>query len=303
VFVFAFVTPLLNLFLCIMQIMALITVLNLAGGFNEDPSDGGNTAAGIVMLLFSLSFYWTAEVVKNISTVIVSGTVGTWWFSPLEASSFCSSAVVDSFKRATTYSFGSICCGSLLVAILNIIIDTLRRSRRNRSCILLFCVITCLLEILERLAEYFNKWAFVYVGLYGYDYMTAGKNVVTLFKARGFSSIISDRLVHRALMTVAFFISLVTGMIITLIWNLFEIGSKGPMDVYLSVMYFFAAFFISLLNANILLSVVGTASDTAVVCFAEASAEFEENHPQLSAIMHETYAQAWPEVDFRREVV
>jgi len=68
-------------------------------------------------------------------------------------------------------------------------------------------------------------------------------------------------------------------------------------------MYFFAVFFISLLNANILLSVVGTASDTAVVCFAEASAEFEENHPQLSAIMHETYAQAWPEVDFRREVV
>jgi len=215
--------------------MALNTGLNLTGGFNEDPSDGGNTAAGIVMLLFSLSFYWTAEVVKNISTVIISGTVGTWWFSPLEASSFCSSAVVDSFKRATTYSFGSICCGSLLVAILNIIIDTLRRSRRNRSCILLFCVITCLLEILERLAEYFNKWAFVYVGLYGYDYMTAGKNVVTLFKARGFSSIISDRLVHRALMTVAFFISLVTGMIITLIWNLFEIGSKGPMDVYLSV--------------------------------------------------------------------
>lgn len=175
VFAFAFVTPLINIIIFIMQLMALISMLYFAGAFEDDPSDLKNAAASIIMIFFTLSAYWTSEVTKNISTVIVSGTVGTWWFAPLEASSFCSSAVADSFKRATSYSFGSICCGSLLVAILNVIIDSLKRSRTNRNCILLSCVITCILQLLERLAEYFNKWAFVYVGLYGYDYMTAGE--------------------------------------------------------------------------------------------------------------------------------
>jgi hypothetical protein len=67
--------------------------------------------------------------------------------------------------------------------------------------------------------------------------------------------------------------------------------------------YFYVAFIISLINSNLLLSVIGAASDTAIVCFAEASCELDVNHPELSAMMHETYAQAWPEVDFRTEHV
>ena len=175
VFVFAFFTPLINTIVFVLQLMALISVLQASGAFSQNQTGIESAASSIAIIYFMISGYWTSEVTKNISTVLVSGTVGTWWFAPIEASSFCSSAVVDSFKRATTYSFGSICFGSLLVAILNVVIDAVKRLRRNRGCVLLSCVLTCLLSFLERLAEYFNKWAFVYVGLYGYDYMTAGK--------------------------------------------------------------------------------------------------------------------------------
>lgn len=37
--------------------------------------------------------------------------------------------------------------------------------------------------------------AFVYVGLYGYSYIEAGKNVITLFKNRGWEAIIADDLI------------------------------------------------------------------------------------------------------------
>ena len=37
--------------------------------------------------------------------------------------------------------------------------------------------------------------AFVYVGLYGYSYLEAGKNVITLFKNRGWEAIIADDLI------------------------------------------------------------------------------------------------------------
>lgn len=304
VFTFAFFTPLLNIIMFVIQTMALITILNILGAFEGSPTDNVTyTIICFVLVLFLISVFWTWQVTKNISTVIVSGTVGTWWFTPVDASSFCSSAVNGSIKRALTYSFGSICFGSLIVTILNVFIDGLRRLRQSRQCLLLFCVVQCILEVLERLAEYFNKWAMVYVGLYGYDFLTAGKNVVTLFRARGWSSIISNNLVNRALMVVATVISLATGLIISMVWHLFEIGESDTQVVkLLSFIYFYAAFVISLLNANFLLSVVGAASDTAIVCFAEGSPEFEMNHPQLSAMMHESYAQAWPEVDFRRDL-
>ena len=37
--------------------------------------------------------------------------------------------------------------------------------------------------------------AFVYVGSYGYSYLEAGKNFITLFKNRGWEAIITDDLI------------------------------------------------------------------------------------------------------------
>ena len=71
------------------------------------------------MFLLLICFYWGHQVVSNVVHVSVAGTVGTWWFEPAIADSCCSSAVTGSVQRATTTSLGSICFGSLIVAIVN----------------------------------------------------------------------------------------------------------------------------------------------------------------------------------------
>lgn len=63
------------------------------------------------ILLLVLSYHWTTQVLKNVLHVTVSGVVGTWWFAPQDALSVFSPAIQDSFGRATSYSFGSICMG------------------------------------------------------------------------------------------------------------------------------------------------------------------------------------------------
>lgn len=123
--------------------------------------------------------------------VTVSGVIGTWWFAPQEAQSAFSPAIVDSFSRATSYSFGSICFGSLLVAMIQTleqIVHTVRQQNQRNSIIL--CIVECILHFLQRIGQYFNKWSFVYVGLYGYDYLTAGRKALELFQSRGWSTII-----------------------------------------------------------------------------------------------------------------
>jgi hypothetical protein len=61
---------------------------------------------------------------------------------------------------------------------------------------IIICIADCLMGIIEAIVEYFNRWAFIYVGLYGYSFMEAGQNVMTLFKARGWTMIITDDLVR-----------------------------------------------------------------------------------------------------------
>jgi hypothetical protein len=84
---------------------------------------------------------------------------------------------------------------------------------QNEDFNILVCVIDCLLACIEGMLEYLNKWAYVYVGLYGYSYLDAGKNVLMLIQNRGWTTIISDDLVDRALLTTSIGIGLFTGFI------------------------------------------------------------------------------------------
>jgi hypothetical protein len=111
---------------------------------------------GFVMFLFLVSFYWVAQVIKNVLAVTVSGTVATWWLFPNEARGCCSQAVRESYWRSVTTSFGSICLGSLIVALIQATRELLN-SLRNDDNSLLLCLVDCFLSCLESLAEYFNK--------------------------------------------------------------------------------------------------------------------------------------------------
>ena len=116
------------------------------------------------------------------------------------------------YFRTLTSSFGSICFGSLLVAIVQAIRQIVETARQNDDLgPFLACCIDCILGCIESLLEYFNKWAFVYVGLYGYGYCEAGKNVMNLFRERGWDAIIADDLVGMALGLLSLVVGLLTG--------------------------------------------------------------------------------------------
>jgi len=244
---------------------------------------------GYLFLLF-VSFFWTHQVITNTLQVTVSGLVGTWWFSPAEAQSFCSSGVTSSLYRATTSSFGSICFGSLLVAIIQALRQIANQARANDDGNgILLCIADCILSCLESLLEYFNKWAYVYVGLYGYGYVEAGKNVMGLFKSRGFEAIVADDLVSNALILVSLITGLLMGGLAYLIdqFNWFDISGE-PWIAFL------LGFLIGLVLTSIMLTVVGGAVNTTIVCFAEAPAEFQANHPILSNQMRAAWNNAYP---------
>jgi len=254
-----------------------------------------NTYPGMAFFMF-LSYFWTHQVLNNTMHVTSAGVVGTWWFAPAEASAFCSQAIGDSFCRATTYSFGSICFGSLIVALIQALRQLNHHLRGQEDAQIIVCLIDCILACIEGIIEYFNKWAYIYVGLYGYSYLDAGKNVITLFRNKGWTTIITDNLAENVLFMISIMIGLLTGVVGSIVasldQNIFaDFGFESPGGVG-----FAFGFLIGLVLSSILMSVVGSAVSTVVVCFAESPAEFEHNHPQLSGEMRNAWRVAWPEL-------
>eukprot|EP00581_Thalassiosira_minuscula_P010431 CAMPEP_0183710522 /NCGR_PEP_ID=MMETSP0737-20130205/6229_1 /TAXON_ID=385413 /ORGANISM="Thalassiosira miniscula, Strain CCMP1093" /LENGTH=604 /DNA_ID=CAMNT_0025938813 /DNA_START=38 /DNA_END=1852 /DNA_ORIENTATION=- len=263
-------------------------------GSSGDPSSSSSdlSALGsVVGFLFLLCFYWTHQVFQNVTRATVSGVVGTWWFDPSEASSFCSAAVSSSLLRSTTYSLGSICFGSLIVAIIHMIRNSLRRAQNDRNGGgLLRCIAMCLLAYLERLVEYFNKWAYVYVGLYGYGYVDAGRKVIDLFKKRGWMTIIADNLVNRLLGIVSLTIGLLTG--VCSLFAAFLVEEFESKQGWAGV-GFVVGFFIGLILSGVFMGLLSSAVDAIIVCYAEAPKELEETHPAVAQEMATTWTEAW----------
>lgn len=251
----------------------------------------------LVALLFA--FYWTKEVGKNVVHVTTAGVMGTYWFAPDEATTFWSPAIHDSYVRATSYSLGSICLGSLITSFLQTMHDivyylrhTLRRTTFGPSIVL--CMLECMTGFLERVVSYFNKWAYVYIGLYGYDYISAGNKVMTLFMDRGWSTIINDQIVSHVLTLISILIGILSGC------GGLLLCMAHPNWVHMfgensSLAAFFLPALMGLGIAHIVMSVVTSAVDTVVVAFAEAPLEFERNHPGLSSQLVTAWRHVYPD--------
>ena len=185
------------------------------------------------------------------------------------------------------------------------IIKTLRamaknaeRDQGNRGGGFLACIAQCILSCLESILQYFNKWAFVYVGLYGYPYLEAGKNVVTLFKHRGWSNIISDNLTARALGMMSFVIGLCSAVISGVIAVILASTAKASdetMDVVAVAGAVLVALFIGWILASMIFGTISSSVDTVIVLFAEAPREFATVHPELSREMNQAWNVAWPD--------
>ena len=165
-----------------------------------------------ILFLLLVSYFWVHQVLTNTIHVTTAGTIGTWWFVPEEADSCWSTAISDSFTRATTYSFGSICLGSLIVAIVQALRTMAHMARDNEDYQIIVCVIDCILGCIQDVLEYLNKWAYVYVGLYGFNYFEAGKNVIQLFQNKGWTVIITDDLADNVLFMVSVGVGMLTGL-------------------------------------------------------------------------------------------
>jgi hypothetical protein len=231
----------------------------------------------VVWFLLLVSFYWTGQVLKNVAHVTIAGSVATWWLLPTQSSPTC-----GAFKRATTTSFGSICFGSLIVAVLEATRAVVRQAREqarrsnNGGAACALCCLECILDSLDRLVQYFNLYAYTHVAIYGKDFIGAAKDTWRLFCDRGFEVLINDDLTGLVLgmgMMIGGVVSSAVGAAVSVVMI-----DNPTTEVWGSIAAI--SFLIGLVMTSLMMAVVQSAVATTYVVWAEMPNEISQGRPQ-----------------------
>ena len=147
------------------------------------------------------------------------------------------------------------------------------------------------LRALDSLCKIFNHWAFVNIGLYNYNFWDSGKKATAVFNTRGWAGIVSNRVVHNVLFMTSIVIGLCTGLF-GLIVEEFD-GYEFTSFNKPTATAFVIGSLIGMALSGVMLSVLGSATNAVLVCFAAGNVEFGRIHPQLSNEMRESWATVW----------
>jgi hypothetical protein len=162
----------------------------------RNSSCSSGTVTGLIVFI-TFTMYWISEVLKNIIHVTISGVYGSWYFC---VNNFPGGATRGALKRAMTYSFGSICFGSLIVAIINFLRHMCSVARSQAAAdgdmisYILFCILGCLISLLDWAVTLFNRYAFSHIALYGKAYIPAAKDTWSMIKDRGIDALVNVRI-------------------------------------------------------------------------------------------------------------
>lgn len=115
--------------------------------------------------------------------------------------------------------------------------------------------------------------------------------MISLFKTRGWETIIADNLVNRLLGIMCLAIGLLTG-VCTLFaaFVVEELESVGSSWIGIG---FVVGFFIGVVMSSIFLGLLSSAVDAIIVCYAESPQELHENHHEIAQEMSQTWSEAW----------
>ncbi|KAI5299748.1 putative choline transporter, neither null mutation nor overexpression affects choline transport [Ascosphaera atra] len=173
---------------------------------------------GIVVATFCM--YWISEWLKYTIYTTIAGVYGSWYFYAGKPCGLPSHVTRGALRRATTYSFGSISFGSLILAFINTARQICSMAQANAEdegnfCGAAFaCVLGCLIQMLQGLAQLFNRYAYSHIALYGKRYMDAARDTWKMLKDRGFDAFANDCLVGPVISMGAVFVAYLdaTGM-------------------------------------------------------------------------------------------
>ena len=153
-----------------------------------------------------IMYLWCSNVLRNVMVCTTAGTTAEWWFEYKllrpdhhAAKPRGHNPTLEALGRACTFDLPPICYGSLVIAPYETVWSLV--ASLQQCC--LGSLTSPIAMTLEKCAEFYHGYAFVYIGVHGYSLMTAGRKIFSLFVNEGVSVMHSDFVVEVGLVGVA----------------------------------------------------------------------------------------------------
>jgi hypothetical protein len=171
---------------CVWSTICFIGIVGLAVkiGSPEEPYWNGSFP-------LLLPYFWGTAVIGNVYVVVCGSTLAKVYFSHEEN-------MAASVKNAMTYSFGSICLGALLIAIVQTLqficeyLESAAREDGNVVGMILAGCLSCFMDILEWLVQIFNKYTMAIVSIYHMSFENSGYEACSLIYENGMQVLTQD---------------------------------------------------------------------------------------------------------------
>ncbi|KAF2002207.1 DUF580-domain-containing protein [Amniculicola lignicola CBS 123094] len=254
--------------------------------------NGGCSSAKVVGLVVFVTFamYWFSEWLKNTIHTTISGVYGSWYFC---SHNFPKGATRGALKRSLTYSFGSISLGSLIVAIIQGLRQLCSIARQQSASdgnivgAIAFCVLGCIIGLLDWAVQFLNRYAFSHIALYGKSYVAAAKDTWKMIKDRGIDALVNECLIGPVLTMGATFIAYACALV-AYCYLLYTEPAYNSTGTYTPVIVAFA-FLIGLQICHIFTTPLGSGIDTVFVAMAWDPEVMMRDHPDLYGRMIAVY--------------
>lgn len=132
------------------------------------------TCKALLIFLFVLVYIWGQLVSMNTAHTACAGVYGRWYFQK-----DAGATVLNSLRVAWTTSFGSICYGSFIVALVRAVQAVVRAMRKEAEddgniilCIVLR-IIECMIDCAGDIIEGITEWAYIQCAVRGVGFCDA----------------------------------------------------------------------------------------------------------------------------------
>jgi hypothetical protein len=236
---------------------------------------------GLLAAGFALVLIWGMMAYAYAMYVSYCGIYGRWCFGHYPS-------VTASLTVAFTKSFGSVCFGSLLVAIvrlLRIMVNNARRQANNRNAAqaVMACLVSCILSIIEDIMEWFNTFAYVQVAVRGLKYTDSCRATAALARTNNFGAVRSQ-IVSTSVVGYGVLLSAIVGVIAALAAcpsDLFQEHHyhQHPEDSNTVAVWITCVVLVAFSVAGMFASLLDAGVTTIIVCWGESPAVVAAEHP------------------------
>ncbi|KAI5292020.1 putative choline transporter, neither null mutation nor overexpression affects choline transport [Ascosphaera acerosa] len=244
----------------------------------------GKVIGAIVAATFAA--YWISEWLKYTMYTTTSGVYGSWYFFAGKPAGFPQRATRGALRRATTYSFGSISFGSLILALVNTArqLCSIARDKATEDDNIVGCICACILECIigciQGILEFINRYAYSHIALYGKKYVDAARDAMHMLQDRGFDAVANDCLVGPVISMGAIFVAYLCTLL-SYLYLQFTKPDYNKDGQYTPLVMAFA-FLIGMQCCNIFMTPISSGVDTLFVAMAWDPQIMLYEHPEVA---------------------